>query len=80
MHFVQNILGQISKEYIIKVANHCIPAIFNAQPVDPISNEKVYITKKEHYVYHSPKKNYLDHESSDEQQDSEENEVDDDNL
>ena len=62
MGLVQHVLGQITDEFAMKVADHSVPAVMAALPVQPLQNEQVKgasagqkLTPSK-YILHSPRK------------------------
>ena len=65
MGLVQSVLGEITNEYAMRLAAHSVPAVMDAQPVEPLANEAPATDRRSavpKYVHHSPvKQDMLEH-------------------
>ena len=68
---VQHILGQITNEFAMKVAAHSVPAVQNAEPIQPLATERMGQSDEHSWVYYSPDQKDLDYMSPFQSEDEE---------
>ena len=56
MGLVQTLLGQITNEFAMRLANHSLPAVMSALPIQPLPNERY----QGQHIHHVPNQRYLD--------------------